>query len=170
MKAIICAKTTVINTFYVAVERRRCCVSFCAGTEKTLYRFPDPKNSALFRAWLVSVGNQDLLEKDPDLVHRRRFVCKRHFQSTETSTLRLITGAIPTLFLPGKYVVYFKLVLAQVSSSEFSLYVSLFFFKWHKSTFLSNILKLFKKIKYQLYICFLSKWTYTAFKCNNSYS
>uniref|UniRef100_A0A0K8SD77 THAP-type domain-containing protein n=1 Tax=Lygus hesperus TaxID=30085 RepID=A0A0K8SD77_LYGHE len=79
----------------------RCCVPFCEE-DSPIHKFPTA-NEKQCQVWLARIGNGELVQKEMDEFKERFGICDSHFEQRchDTDTDDLISGALPTLLLPG---------------------------------------------------------------------
>lgn len=80
-----------------------CAVKGCLDMTSIRHRFPRAdQEPEKFQVWIKALGNQQVVDMDPQAVYVRQRICQRHFaQKYLTWNNRLMRTAYPELFLPG---------------------------------------------------------------------
>ncbi|KAK3929764.1 ATP-dependent DNA helicase [Frankliniella fusca] len=90
-------------------QNKKCSAKDCGVPEGSFFSFPsivkngiiDPDALTLLKLWIQNSGNIDLLSVPSADLHKRRYLCSKHFtlnQCTNTMKNRLQPNAKPTLF------------------------------------------------------------------------
>lgn len=93
-------------------------------SDKTVLRHRFPKDKNTFDVWVKRSGNNKLLNKPIDIVYKSFIMCDKHFEETCRSpgSKKLITNSLPTLNLPGKYI-----ILSFYNMLKFSIFCNICF-------------------------------------------
>jgi len=75
-------------------------------SDRNVLRHRFPKDKITFDTWVKRSGNNSL-NKSIDVVYKSFVMCDKHFEESCKSPgfKKLITNSVPTLNLPGKYII-----------------------------------------------------------------